>query len=110
MINSACGFGRTGRTVDVRVAGRSRAGCVAGIADGPADLPLSGDRVRLHVTVRRFQCEAVLCRQQLFAERFAEDVLAPMVRRTGRLEQALTRDRGRRGLQSRLPGTALASL
>lgn len=53
----------------------------------PADLPLSGHRVQLHVTVRRFRCEAVLCRQQVFAERFAEDVLAPMARRTGRLER-----------------------
>jgi transposase len=53
----------------------------------PADLPLSGHRVQLHVTVRRFQCEAVLCHQQVFAERFAEDVLAPMARRTGRLER-----------------------
>jgi transposase len=52
----------------------------------PADLPLSGFRVQLHVTVRRFLCEAVLCRQQVFAERFADDVLAPMARRTGRLE------------------------
>ena len=38
------------------------------------------------VTVRRFWCDAVLCRRRIFAERFGADVLAPLSRRTGRLE------------------------
>jgi transposase len=36
--------------------------------------------------VRRFWCDAVLCGCRIFAERFGDDVLAPMSRRTGRLE------------------------
>lgn len=36
--------------------------------------------------VRRFWCDAVLCGRRIFAERFGDDVLAPMSRRTGRLE------------------------
>lgn len=50
-----------------------------------ADLPLSGERVRLLVQTRRFACDAVLCGRQIFAERFG-DVLLPYARRTGRLE------------------------
>jgi hypothetical protein len=38
------------------------------------------------VTVRRFWCDAVLCRRRIFAERFGADILAPLSRRTGRLE------------------------
>ena len=51
-----------------------------------SDLPIAGRRVELEVLVRRFWCDAVLCGRRIFAERFGEDVLAPMSRRTGRLE------------------------
>lgn len=51
-----------------------------------SDLPIAGRRVQLEVMVRRFWCDAVLCGRRIFAERFGDDVLAPMSRRTGRLE------------------------
>jgi transposase len=51
------------------------------------DLPLSGRSVKLLVVTRRFRCDAVLCGRQIFAERFADDVLAPWARRTARLDQ-----------------------
>ncbi|MFD1984514.1 transposase family protein [Mesorhizobium newzealandense] len=51
-----------------------------------ADLPIAGRRVVLRVTVRRFWCDAVLCRRRIFAERFGAAVLAPLSRKTGRLE------------------------
>jgi len=51
-----------------------------------ADLPLSGQRVELILAVRRFRCPAVLCGRQIFAERFASDILASSARRTSRLE------------------------
>jgi transposase len=38
------------------------------------------------VMVRRFRCDAVLCGRQVFSERFANGVLPPLARRTGRLE------------------------
>jgi transposase len=38
------------------------------------DLPRS---VKLLVVTRRFRCDAVLCGRQIFAERFADDTLAP---------------------------------
>jgi hypothetical protein len=41
------------------------------------DLPLSGRMVELVVIARRFRCDAVLCGQRIFTERFAEGVLAP---------------------------------
>lgn len=50
------------------------------------DLPLAGRSVKLIANVRRFRCDAVRCGQSLFTERFAEGVLAPWARRTGRLE------------------------
>lgn len=50
------------------------------------DLPLSGRNVDLCVIVRRFWCDAVLCGQRIFCERFDRDILAPWARRTGRLE------------------------
>ena len=53
---------------------------------GVADLPLSGRRVRLIVAARRFRCGAVLCRRQIFTERFGDAVLAPSARRTARLD------------------------
>lgn len=51
-----------------------------------ADLPIAGRRVVLRVTVRRFWCDAVLCRRRIFAERFGANILEPLSRRTGRLE------------------------
>jgi transposase len=50
------------------------------------DLPLSGRSVQLLVVARRFRCDAVLCGQQIFTERFADGVLAPSARRTARLD------------------------
>lgn len=52
-----------------------------------ADLPLAGRAVRLIATVRRFWCDAVRCGRRIFAERFANAVLAPWARRTGRLDE-----------------------
>lgn len=51
-----------------------------------SDLPLAGRPVKLMLDVRRFRCEAVRCGQRIFAERFANGVVAPWARRTGRLE------------------------
>jgi transposase len=51
-----------------------------------ADLPLSGRRVDLLVLVRRFWCDAASCGRRIFSERFANGVLAPWARRTGRLD------------------------
>ncbi|MFZ0526060.1 MAG: ISL3 family transposase [Xanthobacteraceae bacterium] len=50
------------------------------------DLPLAGRMVELVVIARRFRCDAVLCGQRIFTERFAEGVLAPSARRTSRLD------------------------
>lgn len=50
------------------------------------DLPLAGRTVKLVATVRRFRCKAVGCGQSIFTERFADGVLAPWARRTGRLD------------------------
>ena len=50
------------------------------------DLPVAGRPVRLVVVARRFRCDAVLCGQRIFTERFDKDVLAPWARRTTRLE------------------------
>jgi len=52
-----------------------------------ADLPLSGHTVQLVVIARRFRCDAVLCRRQIFTERYPEGVLAPSARRTARLDK-----------------------
>jgi hypothetical protein len=52
-----------------------------------ADLPLSGQQVRLVVIARRFRCDAVFCRRAIFTERFSADVLAPWARRTARLDR-----------------------
>ena len=43
-----------------------------------ADLPIAGRRVVLRVTVRRFWCDAVLCRRRIFAERFGANILEPL--------------------------------
>ena len=50
------------------------------------DLPLAGRSVKLIATVRRFRCEAVRCGQSIFAERFADGIVGPWARRTGRLD------------------------
>jgi transposase len=47
---------------------------------------MSGRAVRLIVIARRFRCDAVLCRRQIFTERFADGALAPSARRTARLD------------------------
>nr|CAD6617425.1 transposase [Rhizobium sp. Khangiran2] len=51
-----------------------------------ADLPCAGRRIELHLNVRRFVCSAAHCRQKIFAERFGDDVIRPMARRTARLD------------------------
>jgi transposase len=51
-----------------------------------ADLPLAGRSVQLLVVARRFRCDGVLCRRQIFTERFADGILAPSARRTARLD------------------------
>ena len=51
-----------------------------------ADLPCAGRRIELHLTVRRFVCSAAHCRRKIFAERFGDDVIRPMARRTARLD------------------------
>jgi transposase len=51
-----------------------------------ADLPCSGRRIELHLTVRRFVCNADQCRRKIFAERFGDDIVRPMARRTARLD------------------------
>jgi len=51
-----------------------------------ADLPMSGQRVRIVLTARRFRCGVVTYARQVFAERFDPDVLVPWSRRTGRLD------------------------
>jgi transposase len=38
------------------------------------------------VVARRFRCDAVLCRRQIFTERFGDAILAPFARRTARLD------------------------
>jgi transposase len=79
-VRHSSGFGicPSCRAVSRRVHSRYRR-CVT-------DLPLSGRNVRLLVVARRFRCDAVLCRRQIFTERFADGVLAPSARRTGRLD------------------------
>jgi len=56
---------------------------------GLADLPISGRPVRLAVVVRRFHCDAVLCRRRIFTEQFDGGVVAPRARRTGRLDHVV---------------------
>jgi transposase len=50
------------------------------------DLPCAGRRIELHLTVRRFVCNAGNCHRKIFAERFGDDVARPMARRTARLD------------------------
>ncbi|WP_128623624.1 ISL3 family transposase [Rhizobium sp. Pop5] len=51
-----------------------------------ADLPCAGRRIELHLTVRRLVCGAEQCRRKIFAERFGDDIVRPMARRTARLD------------------------
>ena len=51
-----------------------------------SDLPCSGRRLVLHVSARRFFCVAKECCQKIFVERFGNDVVRPMARRTTRLD------------------------
>jgi transposase len=55
----------------------------------PADLPVSGQTVRLKLRVRRFRCLNPQCTQQTFAERFPE-TLSVHAQRTQRLTGSLT--------------------
>jgi transposase len=50
------------------------------------DLPIGGRRVQLVVHARRYFCDTASCRRSTFAERF-EGVVAPMARRTNRLDE-----------------------
>jgi transposase len=51
-----------------------------------SDLPMSGRKVRLVLTARRFHCDTVMCPRRIFTERFEKGVVAPWARRTGRLD------------------------
>jgi transposase len=55
-----------------------------------ADLPCAGDRVVLHLHVRRFVCRVRWGRRKLFAERLP-DLVEPFARRTTRLSAHLLR-------------------
>jgi transposase len=55
----------------------------------PQDLPVSGDRVRLQLRVRRFRCQNQDCRRKTFAERLPE-VVPWHGQRTSRLTTPLT--------------------
>jgi transposase len=54
------------------------------------DLPLAGRAVRLVLLARRFRCDTVTCRRQIFTERFGSGVLEPWARRTARMEPSST--------------------
>jgi transposase len=51
-----------------------------------SDLPCGGRSVRLDLIARRFRCDQSLCRQQIFAERFDNEVVPARSRRTARLD------------------------
>jgi hypothetical protein len=53
-----------------------------------AYLPAHGRRVRINLEVRRFRCSDG-CRRQIFAERFANEVVQPFGRRTSRLQNII---------------------
>lgn len=55
-----------------------------------ADLPCTGERVILHLRVRRFRCRVRWCRRRIFAERLP-DLVVPFARRTTRLSAHLLR-------------------
>lgn len=50
------------------------------------DLPCTGRRIELHLTVRRFVSSATNCHRKIFAERFGDCVIRPMAHRTARLD------------------------
>jgi transposase len=52
----------------------------------PLDLPLTGRRVILQISARRFWCDTVICGRRIFCEQFDAGVLARYGRRTQRLE------------------------
>jgi transposase len=54
----------------------------------PADLPISGQTIRLSLRVRRFRCQNQACRQQTFAEPLPQ-VLSRYARQTKRLKAML---------------------
>ncbi len=56
----------------------------------PADLPASGEAIRLHLEVRRFYSRDPACPRQTFAERFPK-LLARHAQRTRRLAEAQDR-------------------
>nr|WP_245893096.1 hypothetical protein [Devosia naphthalenivorans] len=51
-----------------------------------SDLPCAGRRAELRLMSRRFVCGAPFCRRKIFAERFADGVVAERSRRSSRLE------------------------
>lgn len=53
----------------------------------PADLPASGEAIRLQLEVRRFYCRDPACPRKTFAERFPK-LLARHAQRTRRLAEA----------------------
>ena len=53
-----------------------------------ADLPWSGQAVRLHLRVRKFYCRQPACTRRVFTERLPY-LVAPYARRTARLESVL---------------------
>ena len=50
------------------------------------DLPLGGRAVSLIVNARRFRCSAPHCKRRIFTERFDDGAVAPLARRTARLD------------------------
>ncbi|GAB6844007.1 transposase [Methylorubrum rhodinum] len=56
----------------------------------PANLPASGEAIRLHLEVRRFYCRDPACPRKTFAERFPK-LLARYAQRTRRLAEAQAR-------------------
>ena len=91
-------FGDTGTLITVRHTGKASACPRCGRISERIhsryhrhilDLPVAGRPVRLIIVARRFRCDAVLCGQRIFTERFDKDVLAPWARRTTRLEHII---------------------
>jgi hypothetical protein len=56
-----------------------------------ADLPCGGSRVVIHLQTRRFVCRVPWCRRRIFTERLPA-LLAPLARRTTRLQERLLQD------------------
>src|ERR1700722_9725317 len=51
-----------------------------------ADLPSSGQTVRIRASTRRSRCVLPSCRQRIFTQRLAATAARPLARRTSRLE------------------------